>query len=301
MQNVKFSNYYVKMQEIKGAVSDKFATDLTYIGWTNDDINKLRQSSWWSIDEDYFISNDEKDYYDEYKEGGLYANEVINSGYSELLNMRIFPKMEYESFDISELFKNKQYIEALPSSSKLFTNMEESFMGCTNLKYSPEFVTSSCTNFKSCFKNCYSIKEIVLNISSAQYITDCFNGCHNVRNIDINGNNSPITDIENLCKDCFNLVSLKTLDMKNVTNAENAFANCRSLVTLYLKNLKTNIDLSDCPYLSKESLIYILENAKNSVYTIKLSYITYETYFGGSPDAECINLKNSLTSVTVTR
>jgi hypothetical protein len=66
------------------------------------------------------------------------------------------------------------------------------------------------------------------------------------------------------------------LDTAKVTNMDKMFDDCYSLTHAYLKNAKQAYDLSDANLLSKESLLYLINNeAAESAITIKLASYAY--------------------------
>jgi surface protein len=78
---------------------------------------------------------------------------------------------------------------------------------------------------------------------------------------------------------CYALVSIPQLDTANVTNMSNTFSNCRSLTHANLKNAKLAYQLNTSALLSKESLLYLINNeAAASAITIKLASYTYDRW-----------------------
>jgi hypothetical protein len=76
---------------------------------------------------------------------------------------------------------------------------------------------------------------------------------------------------------CRALVSIPQLDTNNASSISGVVGNCTNLTNLKLKNLKKACYLNACSILSKESLLYIINNATtgNSL-TIKLHSYAYE-------------------------
>ena len=67
-----------------------------------------------------------------------------------------------------------------------------------------------------------------------------------------------------------------TLDTANVTDMSSMFSTCRSLIHVNLKNAKLAYQLSSSALLSKESLLYLINNeAATSAITIKLASYAY--------------------------
>lgn len=85
-------------------------------------------------------------------------------------------------------------------------------------------------------------------------ISDGFYGCINLKNIDCNN-----------------------IDVKGIENADNTtFYHCYKLETVRIKNLHFNIYFSDSPNLSKESILYMIQNsAATSANTITLHPTAY--------------------------
>jgi hypothetical protein len=74
----------------------------------------------------------------------------------------------------------------------------------------------------------------------------------------------------------YSLVSIPQLDTSNVTNMSAMFSDCYSLTHVNLKNTKVECQLNNATNLSKESLLYIINNeATTNAITIKLSSIAY--------------------------
>lgn len=78
---------------------------------------------------------------------------------------------------------------------------------------------------------------------------------------------------------CFNLMSID--DILNIVNASNvntfSFSFCAKLAKVYLKGLNTSISFADSPLLSKESLLYMIDNCASGVsFTISLHPEVYD-------------------------
>lgn len=69
------------------------------------------------------------------------------------------------------------------------------------------------------------------------------------------------------------------LDTSNVTNMSNMFYYCYSLTHANLKNVKLAYDLSKATLLSKDSLLYLINNeAATSAITIPLASYAYDRW-----------------------
>ena len=75
---------------------------------------------------------------------------------------------------------------------------------------------------------------------------------------------------------CNSLVSIPQLDTSNVTSMSSMFYNCNSLTSVNIKNVKILFTINNSSLLSKESLLYIINNeAATSAITIKLASYAY--------------------------
>ena len=75
------------------------------------------------------------------------------------------------------------------------------------------------------------------------------------------------------------IVYLPKIDTSRVTSMNNMFNNCYSLTTANLKNVKLSCQLNNSALLSKESLLYLINNeAATSAITIKLASYAYDRW-----------------------
>ena len=94
------------------------------------------------------------------------------------------------------------------------------------------------------------------------------------------------TSMSDMFAYCYSLVSIPHLDTSNVTNMYNMFYYCHSLVTANLNNMKLANKLSNSVLLSKDSLLYIINNeAATEPITITLHAYAYERL---AEDAEVV-------------
>jgi surface protein len=83
---------------------------------------------------------------------------------------------------------------------------------------------------------------------------------------------------------CYSLVSIPQLDTSKVTSISNMFNGCYSLVHVNIKNAANAYQLNKSALLSKESLLYIINNeAATSAITITLASYAY-TRLSTDPD-----------------
>lgn len=119
--------------------------------------------------------------------------------------------------------------------------------------YLPKIDTSEVTSMVYKFGTCYALKAIpMLDTSNVTNMSSMFN----------------------LCKD---IIAIPMLDTSNVTDMSYLFSSCSSLTHLGLKNAKRACSISSASLLSKDSLLYIINNeAATSAITITLASYAYE-------------------------
>jgi surface protein len=118
--------------------------------------------------------------------------------------------------------------------------------------YLPKIDTSNVTNMYHKFDYCYSL------VSIPQLDT------------------SNVTSMSSMFYYCYSLISIPLLDTINVTSMNSMFNNCQSLTHANIKNAKFAYQLNQSSLLSKESLIYLINNeAATSARTIKLASYAY--------------------------
>lgn len=150
----------------------------------------------------------------------------------------------------------------LLDTSKVKT-MQESFYGCSKLESVPLLDTSSVEIMSKTFQNCTSLKTVpAFDMSNVTNSTFMFVGCSSLETIPPL-NTSKSTSFANMFNGCSALREISSLDALSVVTINAAtFNNCVSLETCNIKNLKTSLPMSNCSALSKESVLYIFENAQ---------------------------------------
>ena len=122
----------------------------------------------------------------------------------------------------------------------------------TRIVYLPKIDTSNVTNMYNMFGACYSL------VSIPQLDT------------------SNVTNMYKMFGSCYSLVSISQLDTSKVTTVASIFGNCYSLTHVNIKNSVFGYTLSNSALLSKESLLYIINNeALTSAKTITLAPYAY--------------------------
>jgi surface protein len=88
---------------------------------------------------------------------------------------------------------------------------------------------------------------------------------------------------------CYSIVAIPLLDARNA-NLNEITKGCYSLTYVNIKNIKKSIDLGNSSLLSKESLLYLINNeAATSAITITLAPYAYERLANDADVVEALN------------
>ena len=221
---------------------------LKAIGWTDEDIAYYQEHgvNWNAEDDEYHkVSEDNKALY-----GVLTADNI--STYKD--RIVYLPKIDTsEKTNMSSMFNYCYSLVSIPQlDTQNATNMSNMFYGCKSLVSIPQLDTKNATNMSNMFYGCYSLVSIP--------------------RLDTKN----VTNMSSMFNNCYSLVSIPQLDTQNAMNMNNMFYYCYSLVTANLKNVKLAYQLNNSALLSKESLLYIINNeAATSAITIKLTSYAY--------------------------
>ena len=145
--------------------------------------------------------------------------------------------------------------------------------------YLPKIDTSSVTNMSDMFYNCYSLTAIpMLDTSSVTNMNRMFNNCYSLTAIPMLDTSS-VTNMNSMFYRCYSLTSIPMLDTSSVTNMSDMFYSCTSLTHANLKNVKLAYQLNNSALLSKDSLLYLINNeAATSAITIQLASYAYDKW-----------------------
>ena len=189
------------------------------------------------------------------------------------LDMSMVEKMNY-------MFNNCHSLTTIPQldTSKV-SIMIYMFTDCNSLTTIPQLDTSNVSSMMYMFNNCYSLTTIPqLDTSNVSNMTYMFTACRSLTAIP-QLDTSKVSNMSNTFSACYSLTAIPQLDTSNVKNMSYAFGNCCSLTHAYLKNVKLAYDLSAVNLLSKDSLLYIINNeVATSAITIKLASYAYDRW-----------------------
>ena len=249
------------------------AEGLRAIGWTDEDIAYYQEHgvNW----------NEEDDEYHKVSDGNKALYGVLTASNISTYKDRIvyLPKIDTSSVtSMYKKFENCYSLVAIPllDTSKV-TNMYYMFSNCYSLTAIPLLDTSNVTNMAKMFGNCSSLTAIpLLDTSKVTSMESMFSNCHSLTAIPLL-DTSKVTSMIYMLDNCYTLVAVPLLNKYKVTSADNMLRKCYSLRFANLNNVKLYLNLGDSSLLSKESLLYIINNeAATSAITIKLASYAYE-------------------------
>jgi len=124
-----------------------------------------------------------------------------------------------------------------------------------------------------------------------------FRGCRAITRLPLL-NTSRVTIMSYMLSYCTELSSIDELDMLNVTSADSMLLYNYGIRICHIKNLRSSIEINKTPFLEKESLVYMIQNAApTSEITIKLSSYCYDKY-KADPDVVAALANQPLVSLT---
>jgi surface protein len=219
------------------------------IGWTDEDIAYYQENgvNWNEEDDEYHkVTDDNKALY-----GVLTADNI------QTYRDRIV------------------YLPKIDTSSK--TSMGSMFSACKSLVAIPQLDTSNVTNMGGMFYNCHSLVSIPqLDTSNVAYMNSMFYNCYSLVSIP-QLDTSKVVSMNSLFQNCHSLVSIAQLDTSKVASMNSMLQKCYSLTRANLKNVKLACQLNNSTLLSKESLLFLINNeAATSAITITLAAYAYE-------------------------
>ena len=251
---------------------------LKAIGWTDEDIAYYQKYgvNWNEEDDQYhLVPEDNKALY-----GVLTASNI--SAYKD--RIVYLPKIDTSGRkSLSNLCANCYSLVAIPKlDTSAATSMYGMFYTCRSMVCVPILDTSNVDSMEKMFYGCYTPQFIPnIDMSNTIVAAQMFYSCYSLRDIRLL-NVPKISSISGMFYSCYSLTSL-TLDT-NAIMADNAFEACRSIVHLWINGLSTSIDTHYTSLLSKDSLIYMIQNAApTSAITITLSAYSYNK-FNDDPD-----------------
>ena len=249
------------------------AEGLKAIGWTDDDIAYYQENgvNWNEEDDQYhLVSDDNKALY-----GVLTANNI-----STYKNRIVYlPKIDTSGMtSMASMFRDCFLLVAIPQlNTSNVTSMKSMFSYCYSLTTIPMLDTSNVTNMDNMFNECRSLKAIhMFDTSKVTSMNYTFQYCNSLQAIHML-DTSKVTSMSHTFGYCHSLTTIPMLDTSKVTVNYNVFSACTSLTVANIKNVNRAYELGAAALLSKESLLYLINNeAAESAITITLASYAYE-------------------------
>ena len=243
---------------------------LKAIGWDDDDIAYYQKYgvNWNAEDDEYHkVSDDNKALY-----GVLTADNIQD--YKD--RIVYLPKIDFAGKSMTSKFRNCKAMVALPMiDTSSATSFYGTFSYCYNLRCLPPLNTSKVTTMEIAFFYCYCLKMLPpLNLSKVKNFSQWLQNCYSIEVLN-EINNDIAINFTQFTGNNYSLEHILGVNVAKATTLGDTSA-LPSLITLKLKGLPLNLDVSSSALLSKESLLYIIENeAATEEITITLHSYTY--------------------------
>lgn len=207
---------------------------LKAIGWSDDDIATFQNDVWWNEEDD-----------NKWKLSNLWE------GAYEIAIGTCSDTALYAIIDNATGFRSKSklmYVHLRSVKKSTATYMQNFFNGCKVLKKIFGFENLSMT-------------DSGLIVRSMQYM---FYGCNSLEYLDLSTFDT--SNVADFATTVFNGLSCLT-KIDGVIDASSASAQfnlaaCTSLMRIQIKNMSNGINASSCALLDRESLLYLINNAK---------------------------------------
>ena len=269
---------------------------LKAIGWTDEDIAYYQENGVnWNEEEDEYhkVTDDNKALYgvltadniSTYKERIVYLPKIDTSAKTSMYQMFAscsslvaIPQLDTANVtNMRSMFSTCYSLVSIPQlNTANVTEMNYMFYGCRSLVSIPQLDTANVTNMNNMFYNCYSLVAIPqLDTAKVSDMSNMFTYCYSLVAIP-QLDTANVTNMRSMFNYCNALVSIPQLDTAKVTNIYQMLDYCLSLTHINLRNAKHAYQLNKSALLSKESLLYIINNeAATSAITITLASYAY--------------------------
>lgn len=272
------------------------AEGLRAIGWTDEDIAYYQENGVdWNEEDDHLhlVSDDNKALY-----GVLTANNI-----SSYKNRIVYlPKIDTSALTtMQNLFNGCGEMVALPMlDTSNVTYIGGVFYNCYQLRCIPPLDWSKVKQSASAyaFSGCTSLRALdVSNLPLGGNIYGMFNQCVSLREVNL-ADSSQVTNASSLFYMCTALRSINLLDLSSATSLGQILGYCFNL-DVRIKNLKTSLTINTLFGLTKDNLIYLINNeASTSAITITLASYIYDKY---STDPDVVEALSNHPNITLAK
>lgn len=182
--------------------------------------------------------------------------------FNSMKNMRkvgLFDTSKVVTFNYMFEYSGLQELPDFDYSEGL--NFNGYLSGCVSLENIPPITLPKATVVTSMFNNCSKVSRIEIKCPCATSLMSMFNNCANLKSVKIEP--GAITTIRNAFLGCTTLETIENvLDVSTTTTTTYAFKDCTALTNCYLRGLRTGISFEFNPALSKDSVLFLFENAQ---------------------------------------
>lgn len=245
---------------------------LKAIGWTDEDIAYYQENgvNWNAEDDEYHkVTDDNKALY-----GVLTAGNI--SSYKE--RIVYLPKIDTSGVtSMYHAFNGCYLLVAIPMlDTSNVNNMSYAFYNCYSLVCVPPLNTSKVVDMSYMFQECRSLEKLPpLDYSKVLDMSYMLRQCYKLNRFPSFSGAKPSRTMY-IAYHCTALVFIPYLNYGSIMLAGNEFDNCYNLVYAGLANITKSIAFKNSSLLSKECLLYIINNeAATSAITITLHSYAY--------------------------
>lgn len=291
---------------------------LKAIGWTDEDIAYYQK---------YGVNwNEEDDAYHKVPQENIDLYGVLTVDNISTYKDRIvyLPKIDTSTErSLNSTFSSCNLLVAIPMlDTSRCMSMRSTFSSCSSLVLIPPLDTSNVEDMYAMLRDCSSLVLIPpldtpnvedmsymlysagslrifpqLDTSRVTNMDNMFRGCSAITRLPPL-NTSKVTVMSYMLSYCTELSSIEELDMLKVTSAGDMLLYNYGIRICHIKNLRSSVEINKTPFLEKESLVYMIQNAApTSEITIKLSTYCYDKY-KADPDVVAALTNQPLVSLT---
>lgn len=143
---------------------------------------------------------------------------------------------------------------------KNFRTMTDEEFETSGISYE---ITSNLTDVEGMFFNCESITRLpMMNLSKCAYLSDFARGCLKVKEIPLYDTKN-VTYFRNAFMNMQLAETVPALDARATIVLQGMVDGCSNIKNIWIKNIKANFWVNQCPLLTKESIIHIIGECRN--------------------------------------
>lgn len=270
------------------------AEGLRAIGWTDEDIAYYQENgvNWNEEDDQYhLVSDDNKALYgvltagniSSYKDRIVYLPKIdtsavtsMNQKFSDCYLLVSIPMLDTSKVaTMVGMFSNCYSLTTIPMlDTSQVHSVSNMFYRCGSLQYMPPLNLGNLTTSETFLRGCSKLSVVTFDKFSSRAIGTIVQQCSSLTSLDI----EHIDDWTGgaIFYECYALQTILLGKIGAYTQISNSFYKCYSLTTLRIKGLHSDCDISYSSLLSKDSLLYLINNeAATSAITIKLASYAY--------------------------